>query len=60
MALKRYYYIEVIKMRRNITIRIEDEELLKIKIKLLKERKSLQKYVMELIRKDMENEKEGK
>lgn len=47
-------------MRRNVTIRIEDEELLKIKIKLLKERKSFQKYVMELIRKDMENEKGDK
>lgn len=47
-------------MRRNVTIRIEDEELLEIKIKLLKERKSLQKYVMELIRKDMENEKGDK
>ena len=47
-------------MRRNVTIRIEDEELLEIKIKLLKERKSFQKYVMELIRKDMENEKRDK
>ena len=40
-------------MKRTITVRIEDEELLKIKIKLLKERKSFQQYVMELIRKDM-------
>ena len=40
-------------MKRTITVRIEDEELLKIKINLLKERKSFQQYVMELIRKDM-------
>jgi predicted DNA binding CopG/RHH family protein len=46
-------------MKRTITIRIEDEELLKIKINLLKERKSFQQYVMELIRKDMK-EKEDK
>ena len=46
-------------MKRTITVRIEDEELLKIKINLLKERKSFQKYVMELIRKDMK-EKEDK
>lgn len=46
-------------MRRNVTVRIEEEELLKIKIKLLKERKSFQQYVMDLIRKDMK-EKEDK
>jgi predicted DNA binding CopG/RHH family protein len=46
-------------MKRTITVRIEDEELLKIKINLLKERKSFQQYVMELIRKDMK-EKEDK
>jgi len=46
-------------MKRALTVRIEDEELLKIKINLLKERKSFQQYVMELIRKDMK-EKEDK
>ena len=46
-------------MRRNVTVRIEEEELLKIKIKLLRERKSFQQYVMELIRKDLESMKEG-
>ena len=46
-------------MKRTITVRIEDEELLKIKINLLKERKSFQQYVMELIRKDVK-EKEDK
>ena len=46
-------------MKRALTVRIEEKELFKIKVKLLKERKSFQKYVMELIRKDMENMKEG-
>lgn len=36
------------------TIRIEESEYIDIKIKLIKENKSFQQYVMELIRKDME------
>lgn len=36
------------------TIRIEESEYIDIKIKLIKEGKSFQQYVMELIRKDME------
>lgn len=44
-------------MKRALTVRIEDNELLAIKIKLLKEKKSFQQYVMELIRKDMKESK---
>ena len=44
-------------MKKALTVRIEDKEYIDIKIKLLKEKKTFQRYVMELIRKDMEGEK---
>ena len=44
-------------MRKTLTVRIEEEEHINIKIKLLKEKKTFQQYVMELIRKDMEDKK---
>ena len=44
-------------MKRALTVRIKDEEYIDIKIKLLKEKKTFQQYVMELIRKDMEGKK---
>ena len=40
---------------KKLTVRIEEKEYIEIKIKLLKENKSFQKYVMELIKKDMED-----
>lgn len=40
------------------TVRIDEDELKLIKIKLVKESKSFQEYVMELIRKDMEGKNE--
>lgn len=43
-------------MIRKQSIRIEEKELLEIKMKLLKENKSFQQYVMELIREDMKKE----
>jgi hypothetical protein len=45
-------------MKRNLTVRIEEEEYINIKIKLLKDKKSFQQYVMDLIRKDMVKEEE--
>jgi predicted DNA binding CopG/RHH family protein len=42
---------------KKLTVRIEEKEYIEIKIKLLKENKSFQKYVMELIKKDMEGNK---
>jgi predicted DNA binding CopG/RHH family protein len=42
---------------KKLTVRIEEKEYIEIKIKLLKENKSFQKYVMELIKKDMEDNK---
>ena len=44
-------------MKKALTVRIEDKEYIDIKIKLLKEKKTFQRYVMELIRKDMEDKK---
>ena len=44
-------------MKRALTVRIEESEYIQIRIKLLKEKKSFQKYVMELIKKDMEDNK---
>ena len=44
-------------MKKALTVRIEDKEYIDIKIKLLKEKKTFQRYVMELIRKDMEGKK---
>ena len=44
-------------MIKQISVRIEEAELKKIKIKLVMENKSFQEYVMELIRKDMKGDK---
>ena len=47
---------EVIDMnnkKKSMTIRIEENEFKKIKIKLINDDKSFQEYVMELIRRDM-------
>ena len=50
---------EVINMnskKKSMTIRIEENEFKKIKIKLINDDKSFQEYVMELIRRDMKGE----
>ena len=50
---------EVIDMnnkKKSMTIRIEENEFKKIKIKLINDDKSFQEYVMELIRRDMKGE----
>lgn len=43
--------------KKAMTVRIENDEYIKIKIKLLKDNKNFQDYVMELIRKDMKGDK---
>jgi predicted DNA binding CopG/RHH family protein len=42
--------------KKSMTIRIEENEFKKIKIKLINDDKSFQEYVMELIRRDMKGE----
>lgn len=54
-----YNINEVINMnnkKKSMTIRIEENEFKKIKIKLINDDKSFQEYVMELIRRDMKGE----
>lgn len=40
--------------KKAMTIRLKEEDYINIKIKLLKENKTFQDYVLELIKKDME------
>lgn len=59
ITYNKYNINEVINMnnkKKSMTIRIEENEFKKIKIKLINDDKSFQEYVMELIRRDMKGE----
>ena len=40
-----------------ITVKVDDELHIELKIKMAKEQKTLQDYIVELIKKDLENDK---
>ncbi|HSQ89178.1 hypothetical protein [Romboutsia sp.] len=47
-------------MRKQLGVRIDENEYKKIKIMLVEENKTFQDYVLELIRKDMEEKENAK